>query len=423
MHESETRFRALFESAGDAILILEGDIFVDCNQKALELFKCERDDIIGYTPIKFSPEVQPDGGSSAEKAQEIILATVKGVSQLFEWVEKRLDGTLFDAEIRLSLIDLPTANYVQAIVRDITDRKRIVEELRLRTDELYCANNELRQHKEHLEDLVDERTGALNESVERLKKMQESLVQTEKMAALGELVAGVAHEINTPVGIGVTAASHLEDNTMKFAGIYDSGELTRDDFEKYINVATESSEIILSNMRRAADLIQSFKQVAIDQLSEELRDFNVKKYINEILTSLHSKFKNTGYEIVIVCMDDLNINSYPGVFSQILTNLLINSLIHGFEGVETGIIEIEVFERDGIINIIYQDSGCGISEDNIKRIFDPFYTTKRGLGGSGLGLHIIYNLVTQTLGGAISCSSVIGEGTRFDLSYPCVINT
>ncbi|MDM8521869.1 response regulator [Desulfococcaceae bacterium HSG8] len=302
---------------------------------------------------------------------------------------------------------------------ELNERKRVEEELRLRTDELSEANEELIHHKDHLEDLVNERTKELKESLESLKRTQDYLIQSEKMAALGGLVAGVAHEINTPVGIGVTAASHLEDKTRKFTKVYKTGNLSRRDFESYINVAMESSKMILSNMNRAADLIQSFKQVAVDQSSEELRRFRIKKYVYEILASLHPKFKKTRYEIKVKCPDDFAINSFPGAFSQILTNLLINSLKHGFEGVDEGTISIEILKKAENVKMSYQDSGRGISEENISKIFDPFFTTKRGQGGSGLGMHIVYNLITQTLGGTIHCSSVVGEGTQFELGFPC----
>lgn len=301
---------------------------------------------------------------------------------------------------------------------DITDRKVAEVELQLKTNELYKANKELVLHKEHLLELVDERTKKLNQSLEDLKLAQDYLVQTEKMSALGGLVAGVAHEINTPVSIGVTAASHLEDNTVKILKSFKENGLKRVDLEEYIDIAEKSSSMILSNMKRAADLIQSFKQVAVDQSSEEKRTFKIKQYIDEVLLSMHSELKKSSCVVTVECQKDFIVNTYPGALSQILTNLLMNSIIHGFEGADTGNVLIEMLEVNDDIKIIFKDDGKGISEENLSKIFDPFFTTKRGRGGSGLGMHIAYNLITQTLKGNINCKSTIGQGSKFELLFP-----
>lgn len=328
----------------------------------------------------------------------------------FKWVFEKGQG-IFD--------DTGQLLYLEGVILDITEHKQTQEVLERRTIELSNANQELLQHKNHLEDLVEERTERLQKSLERLTLLQNQLVASEKMAALGELVAGIAHEINTPIGVGITAASHLEMSTQTFSDIYNADKLTRQDFEKYLNDATESSKIIFSNLNRAAELIQGFKQVAVDQSSEEQRQFNMKEYLHEILSSLQPKFKNTPHEITVHCPDDISINSYPGALSQILTNLLMNSLKHGFEGIEGGNISIHVEMIGNKIKMIYKDSGNGISKENIKKLFDPFFTTKRGKGGSGLGMYIVFNLITKTLEGEINCYSNIGEGTTFELEFPC----
>jgi len=258
----------------------------------------------------------------------------------------------------------------------------------------------------------------LSQTLEKLRTTQGQLVEAEKMAALGGLVAGVAHEINTPVGVGVTAASTLQDRTSGFSEIYKSGQMKRSDLDKYLNIAEQSSAMILRNLERAAELIQSFKQVAVDQSSEERRSFLVKAYLEEILLSLRPKLKKTQLTIEVNGDDSLTLDSYPGAFSQIVTNLVMNSLLHAYGPDDQGKLTFDLGQRDGHLIFEYNDDGKGIPQENLSKIFEPFFTTKRTQGGSGLGLHIIYNLVTQRLGGAIHCESEVGSGTKFVIEVP-----
>jgi signal transduction histidine kinase len=258
----------------------------------------------------------------------------------------------------------------------------------------------------------------LSQTLDYLQTTQGQLVEAEKMAALGGLVAGIAHEINTPLGIGVTAASLLADKTSDFQETYQNGQMKRSDLEKYLKTAGQSSQMILNNLHRAAELIHSFKQVAVDQSSEERRTFKVKDYLEEILLSLRPKLKRTQHVIDIHAPDDLVLDSYPGAFSQIVTNLVMNSLVHGYEPEDRGHLIFDLKQNDGHLIFEYSDDGKGIPPENLGKIFEPFFTTKRGQGGSGLGLHIVYNLVTQKLNGTIRCVSKAGQGTRFIIQTP-----
>jgi signal transduction histidine kinase/CHASE3 domain sensor protein len=263
----------------------------------------------------------------------------------------------------------------------------------------------------------------LSQALENLKATQSQLVEAEKMAALGGLVAGVAHEINTPVGVGVTAASLLEDKTATFRSLFQNGQMKRSDLEKYLDTASQSSRMILKNLQRAAELIHSFKQVAVDQSSEERRPFVVRAYLEEILLSLHPKLKRTQLTLETRGDENLTLDSYPGAFAQIVTNLVMNSLIHAYEPNQSGKLIFDLKQKDGSFIFEYADDGRGISKENLSKIFDPFFTTKRGQGGSGLGLHIIYNLVTQKLGGTIRCESEVGRGTRFMIELPMALRS
>lgn len=265
---------------------------------------------------------------------------------------------------------------------------------------------------------LQQKNAALSQALRELKETQAQLVQSEKLAALGGLVAGIAHEINTPIGISVTAASLLDLQTEELVSRYASNNLKKSGLEHYLKTAKESSEMILANLKRAVNLIHSFKQVAVDQSTEEKRHFHMKAYLNDILLSLQPRLRKTSHRIIVNCPENLEITSYPGAISQIITNLVMNSLVHGFEDIEQGKITMNISVNKGILHFNYSDDGKGIQEEHFPKIFNPFFTTKRTQGRSGLGMHIVYNLVTQKLKGTIECTSSPGAGTTFLIHFP-----
>ena len=268
------------------------------------------------------------------------------------------------------------------------------------------------------EEALKQKATELEQTLQELQQTQNQLVESEKMAALGGLVAGVAHEINTPLGLGVTAASLLADKITDFVEIYKSGQVKRSDFQNFLNNIMQNSTMILSNLNRAGDLIASFKQVAVDQTSEAQRSFKIMEYLEETLLSLRSSLKKTNHQIEINGDEHLEVSSYPGAFSQIVTNLVMNSLVHAYQNLDQGKMTFNLVREGEKVIFEYADDGAGIPPENLSKIFEPFFTTKRNQGGSGLGLHIVYNLVTQKLQGTIKCDSQLGVGTKFSIEFP-----
>jgi len=247
---------------------------------------------------------------------------------------------------------------------------------------------------------------------------QTQLVEQEKMASLGSLVAGVAHEINTPLGIGVTAASHLKEVAGDLHHWLESRHLKRSDLEAFEGSVREGSQIILRNLERAAKLVKSFKQVAVDQAGEVRREFDLRTTLEELLTSLRPRFKHSRIGIELECPSDILMHSYPGALSQIVSNLVINSLTHAYTAGEEGQIRLRVRALERNVEVHYSDDGCGMDQTVLNRIYEPFFTTRRGDGGSGLGMHIVYNLTTQLLRGTIVCQSEPGQGLQVRFRIP-----
>lgn len=288
------------------------------------------------------------------------------------------------------------------------------------------AEEQHRKLNASLEDMVNQRTLALKDAnqeliqtLEKLHQFQRQIVQNEKMASLGDMVAGVAHEVNTPIGLGVTASTMMLDRLVTIQKEFENKTLKASTMAKFLAESQENLNIIYRNLNRAAELISSFKQVAVDQSSENSRSFCFAQLVNEILLSLRPRLKKVHHKINIECDPTLTVETKAGPINQILINLIMNSIIHGFEDIEEGQIDICAELMSGNkLKLIYRDDGKGIPPDIRKRIFDPFVTTKRGQGGSGLGMHLVYNLVTQALNGSISLTSEEGHGVEFIIVFP-----
>jgi signal transduction histidine kinase len=293
---------------------------------------------------------------------------------------------------------------------EIGEMARSVEVFRGNAIAKRRAEDDLRAAKEYAE-------AALAEN----REIQASLIEAEKLAALGGLVAGVAHEVNNPVGISLTVASSLAGRCETFAAEVQSGQLRRSRLDEFTATVRTASSQLVANLQRAGELVQSFKQVAVDRSQAERRSFDLKHATEQILASLRPTLKSSPVALSVDIPDGIMMDSFPGPYGQILTNLFLNAVNHGFEGAGGAIAIQARLQGRGRVQILFQDDGRGMTEDVQRQAFDPFFTTRRGAGGTGLGLHIVYNIVTQRLGGRITLSSSPGRGTTFSIVLPLVV--
>jgi len=395
LQESEQRYRTVFENTHDAIIVHDFQGAIQAvNQTMLTLYGLEYEEALAATIPDLSG---PD--NLLGSPDDLWARVLRGEILHFEWNARRpKDGSCFPVEVVLRAIQFGGRNCILGDVRDITERKR--------------AEAELARHREHLEDLVAERTAELRQAMNQL-------VQSEKLAALGHLVAGVAHELNTPLGNARVIASTLGEHLREFAAAAESGSLRRSQLETFLDRGWEAVDLLERNAARAADLIGHFKQVAVDQTSARRRRFSLRQTVEELLATLQPQFKRTAHRIELDIPPDITLDSYPGPLEQVIANLVGNSLTHGFAGIEAGVIHIRAALLDtDRVQLDYADDGIGIPEPILHRIFEPFFTTRLGQGGSGLGLYIVYNLVTGVLGGAVHAERAPGGGATFTLILP-----
>lgn len=320
--------------------------------------------------------------------------------------------------------------------KEIEQRKKVESSLieernKLEATELMIRqySNDLKTLNETLEEKVIERTTDLEIEIEErknteriLRDTQNTLVESEKMASLGSLVAGVAHEVNTPLGISVTAISHLREKSVDLIDLYRKNLMKRSHLDEYFEVIINATKIIEDNLFRASELIRSFKEVSVDQSGGDIREINLLSYIKQILLSLQPNFKKRPINIELSNINEnLVLKLQAGALSQVISNLILNSLSHGFDENQPGLIKITAATLKKDLVLVYEDDGKGIPQENLRKIFDPFFTTKRGSGGSGLGMHIVYNIINQTFLGKIELHSEVNQGVKFEMVIPnCV---
>jgi PAS domain S-box-containing protein len=368
--------------------------YVLMNRYMAGIFGVEPGDAIGRTTSELMSRY---GAKKTDANDKQVLATGRGLGfyeeeymdasgHMRQWLVNKLPLLDSDGEIE----------NIVTVALDIGERKR--------------GELEMRKAKD-----------AAEAALRNLRETQNSLIEAEKLAALGRLVAGVAHEVNNPVGISLTVASSLERKTALFADEVGRGNLKRSSLNEFLETSRDAASQLVANLNRAAELIQSFKQVAADRNYSDQRIFDLGDLTEQVVMSLRPGLRKHHLTLSVDCQPNLTMNSYPGPYGQVLTNLFLNSVAHAFPDGKPGAVDIQVREsgKDNV-EIIFSDNGCGMSLDVRRRAFDPFFTTRRDQGGTGLGLHIVYSIVTNRLGGRLDLDSEPGGGTRIQMILPRV---
>ncbi len=376
LKESEIRFKHIAETSSDWIWVMDKDLrFTYLSDRFYQISQRRPEEMIGKTRFEFvGTEVIVQDPEKWSRHEQDMLAH-RPIRE-FEYSGLRPDGERYTTRINGSPYFLSdgTFNGYHGTATDLTE----------------------------------------------LKQVHEQLKRNEKLAALGGMVAGLAHEINTPVGNALTAASFLAAESDDVAELAGSQRLSRDVLQRFIREAAETGQIVTTNLERAITLIENFKQVAVDQSSDQIREFNLLEYIEAVRLSLQPALKGNSHQLLIDCPGHIEMKSDPGSLHQVLTNLIMNSMVHGFADLEEGRgrIEIMVSELDQRVRIDYRDNGAGMTLSQQQRMFEPFFTTRRGSGSSGLGMYLVHSLVTEVLQGNLNYESQPGAGVSFSMLFP-----
>ncbi|MEN9437795.1 MAG: hypothetical protein RIR09_2450 [Pseudomonadota bacterium] len=400
---SQAQFEAIFNASPVAISVSSmagGQHIEDVNGAWLVLFSRDRDSIVG-------PGANENMLWRNPRDRVVLHEAVQRNGRFHRytaWMRRGEGQSDILCEMSGRVLSLGDTTLLIISYDDITQKKKNEEDIvRLNAT---------------LEQRVADRTSELSAALDQLTAAKDELVRAEKLSALGALVAGIAHELNTPIGNSLTVASTLRDHAKQFSRELAQG-LTRARLESYVGDTREGAEILMSSLHHAGDLVTSFKQVAVDQISANRRPFDLAATMGEILTTLGPSLRKTTHTVECDIPTGIVLDSYPGPLGQIVSNLVNNAVLHGFDGRDGGRITITASPLEGDrVEITVSDDGQGIAAENLPKVFDPFFTTRFGKGGSGLGLNIVYKLATTTLGGRIQVHSDVGHGTRFVLQIP-----
>jgi PAS domain S-box-containing protein len=407
LQERELKSQAIFNASPLPMSVTAAAqryVLLDVNEAWCKTFGLRRENVLGRTGAElglYTSAAHRD--ETRARMQDENIATEV-------WMQCG-DGTTVLGQVHWRSAQIGGIEMLVWVMVDVTEIRRIEHELR----EL---NTELEARVQRRTQALAAANEELSSAVAHLRETQGELVRVEKMAALGGLVAGVAHELNTPLGNSLMAVTALTDEVRQFRAAMQAG-LRRSALESLLDSVEQATDIAARNLHRSADLVTSFKQVAVDQTSAQRRPFKLREVVDEMVASLRPTFARTAYKIVVDVPTDLRLDSYPGALGQAIGNLIHNAVLHGFDGRDFGTVCL-TGERDGQGAVLLRvaDDGCGIPPDLLERIFDPFVTTKMGRGGTGLGLHIAFNAVTNVLGGSLTVRSQEGAGTTFEIRLP-----
>ncbi len=400
---SEQQFRRLFELAPVplALTTQQGQL-IDFNRQWIQVLGYDRNDV--PTMSQWWQKAYPDP-TYRQAVQDIWNKAIdRVVHEGRELQQTQVQLTCKSGEVRTMRVG--GALVGDAILTSYVD----VTELRQAQQALQTLNAELEQR-------VSERTRELESAIDHLHRTQDELVRSEKLAGLGSLVAGVAHELNTPIGNAVIVASTLADQQRRFADEVGAG-LRRASLTRFVSEVQEGIDVMERNLRRAAELISGFKQVAVDQSSHQRRRFDLKEIVHELTLALSPTLRRAGVTFTHDVLPDVTLDSYPGPLGQVIMNVVNNAVVHAFAQQADPSIAASGQVSGGVLTLTLTDNGCGIPPDHLPRVFDPFFTTRLGKGGSGLGMHIVYSLVTELLGGSVHIDSTVGLGTTVTLRIP-----
>ena len=413
LRESEARFMRLFQLSPVPLSLVRqhSNQILEINDAWSEQYGFLAEEVVGRSIDEIG--IWATAGDH-EKIQQNLLST--GKLDRCEARFRHRDGRILICLLSARIFESEGEQHVIFNSYDITRLHEIEREIR----EL---NAELEARVENRTQKLATSNQELSSALESLQAMQDELVRSEKLAGLGALVAGVAHELNTPIGNGLLLADTMRAQTCQFEELVSNGALQRSAMMSYLKDMVHGSEILVRTMDRAAELIRSFKQVAVDQTSDARRSFNLATVLGELISALEPSYKKLHCHLVTALDPDIVMESFPGPLGQVITNFVSNSIAHGFEGREQGTMHLSTsLDSDGQARIEYRDDGVGIPAANLPKVFDPFFTTKLGKGGSGLGMHIAYSIVTQVLAGTITISSEEGNGVVIVMHLPCVVH-
>jgi len=401
LQESEERFRTLFDMTPLPLTVTDQEgCVIGANQALLRTFGLTLSQLIGKRSDEINVWATPDEREriwSIYRARGGVQGEVASVNMP--------GGSVGHVAIWSSSLVLDGQRAIIWALLDLTEEMK--------------AKEALKELNVSLESRVAARSADLSNALETLQRTQHDLIASEKMASLGSLVAGIAHELNTPIGNSLLASTALADRVRDFQHVVAGGALKRSTLSHHLDEVHLACGLISNSLQKAADLISSFKQIAVDQTNDQRRRFRLQSVLLDTTATYTPRMRRANCAASVDVPPELELDSYPGSLYQVFNNLINNALAHGFDGREKGHIAITARAgQDGFIDIVFRDDGIGMNEDVQRRVFDPFFTTKMGSGGTGLGMNIVYNIVTGVMGGRIAIESAPGHGTTIRMTVP-----